>query len=319
MRRGIVLARFLGAAAVLLLAGVLLAGSGALASIQRPRDLGDKIKQCQAELSEARQEVVYAKELQALAERKVKVSPLARKFLGDELPGLIIVNAGSGVVFPIDTQVYVKFLLLEYAAGDLSAAQLSRKLVQLAVAAGRTKRALAQARADAERNAAKLMDVCAALIAKGNPPAKPPPTSGGSFSLTSPIKVAPPSIAQWTINAPAGEFIWDHCCDGGKWKTKFKIVVPDSLSPGRPSPIKLTIEGLEKCDSGSGCNFSIGVNAEGIQGSNQLVASAKQGELAFEEKTLRLTVPATVDRAKDVFITVIVGNGPTLTYTYRHA
>ncbi len=302
-------------ACAVLVAGVSLTVSGALASGERRTAPADKISDCLRQLN---------KDKAALREAE---DYLKRK--GENAVVYIAGAAGTASALVSVRQV-IDFLTLEYIAGQTTTAEYRRALLHPRSLLAKTRARLRLIRNSLRGIVNEQQKACDALKGQAQPKPKPPPPSG-SLPLTT-TEVSPPhklsqgqtsigewNKVQWEINPAAGEAIWDHCCEAGKWKTKFKIVVPDSLSPGRSSTIKLTIEALEKCDSGSGCGFSIGVNAEGIQGSNQLVASAKSGERAFEEKTLTLAVPATAKDAKDLFITVIIGNGPTLTYTYHRA
>jgi hypothetical protein len=232
-----------------LVSGVSLGVSGAFASGRHAGDLGDQIAKCQKDLRDAQDELRYARDLQALFGRKTKVPPALKKVLGDELPAMILVTSGGfgSVASAIDVQAQIKLVLLKYAEGKVTARDLSRFLVSLAVYAGRTKRALAVARRDAQNEVNNLRAHCAALIAKQNGTTSPPPAQAGPFALVSRLTEIknPNGPEEVKIDAAGGTAVWNHtgkfggAGKGGEWKVAYTFNVPQALTPGKSTSVTL--------------------------------------------------------------------------------
>src|SRR5689334_10938051 len=82
---------------------------------------------------------------------------------------------------------------------------------------------------------------------------------GVSFQLVA-SKVSNPQGPQLTIDPNAESAVWDHCCDGGKWKIRFGWQVPRELTVGGSYPIKLSIK-VDSYQSGGSSGFQMNVLA----------------------------------------------------------
>jgi hypothetical protein len=311
MRRSLALR---GLICACLISGVSLGVSGAFASGRHAGDLGDQIRKCKANLREAQQDLAYAKELQALVNRKTTVPPAARKFLGAELPSLIIVS-GFGVIAGgiVDAQATVRLLLLKYALGEISARQLSKALVSLAVSAGKTKRAVAKLVIEAQREVDKLRDVCAAMIAKqkGTKP-PPPPPSATTFSLQPGLtKVTNTHAPELKIDATGLSALEDHCCDGGGWKVEYSWKVPETITPGKA--IQLTI-GIKVLSVNP--NQPVGFQITALAPDFAQAVQAHWPDTPSASKTFTVPIAADQKDSSDIAITIgFVSSG--VVYHYR--
>src|SRR5438132_128717 len=59
-----------------------------------------------------------------------------------------------------------------------------------------------------------------------------------SFVLVA-SRISNPQGPQLTIDANAERAVWDHCCDGGKWRVRFSWQVPRSMKIGTTVPLQL--------------------------------------------------------------------------------
>jgi len=82
---------------------------------------------------------------------------------------------------------------------------------------------------------------------------------GISFQLVA-RKVSNPQGPQLTIDPHAENAVWDHCCDGGKWKIGFSWHVPRELKVGVSYPIKLAMK-VDSYQSGGPSGFQMNVLA----------------------------------------------------------
>jgi hypothetical protein len=228
-----------------LITAVSLGVSGAFAGSRHAGDLGDQIRKCKAQLAEAQNDLRHAKELEALVARKVTVPPALRKALGAdlELPGMILITSGGwGFALTIDVQAQLKLALLNYAQGKLTAKQLSTSLVNLAKFAGRTKRAVADVRREAQHEVDSLRHQCAALIAKqnGTSPAPKPPPPAGTFTLQSPkpTDVSNTHKSELTID-PDGMTAHFDAASGADWQSDYSWKVPQTITAGKTYTITL--------------------------------------------------------------------------------
>src|SRR5439155_1634090 len=78
---------------------------------------------------------------------------------------------------------------------------------------------------------------------------------GVSFQLVA-TKVSNPQGTQLTIDSGAENAVWDHCCDGGKWKIRFGWQVPRELKVGLSYPIRLEMR-VESYQSGGPSGFQM--------------------------------------------------------------
>src|SRR5262249_18712045 len=62
------------------------------------------------------------------------------------------------------------------------------------------------------------------------------------------------------VDAKAESAVWDHCCDGGKWKIQFGWQVPRELKVGVSYPIKLGMK-VDSYQSGGPSGFQMNVLA----------------------------------------------------------
>jgi hypothetical protein len=83
--------------------------------------------------------------------------------------------------------------------------------------------------------------------------------AGVTFQLVG-TKVSNPQGTQLTINPAAENAVWDHCCDGGKWKIRFSWDVPRELKVGVSYPIKLAMK-VDSYQSGGPSGFQMNVLA----------------------------------------------------------
>ena len=83
--------------------------------------------------------------------------------------------------------------------------------------------------------------------------------AGVSFELVG-AKVSNPQGPQLSIDEKAESAVWDHCCDGGKWKIRFSWQVPRELKLGLSYPIKLGIR-VDSYQSGGPSGFQMNVLA----------------------------------------------------------
>jgi hypothetical protein len=73
---------------------------------------------------------------------------------------------------------------------------------------------------------------------------------GGPWTLVSAaLKVANPQGTQLQIDGTHHTAVWDHCCDGGKWKVAFSWSIPQTIVAGRSFPITLGIKVDESTSS----------------------------------------------------------------------
>jgi hypothetical protein len=82
---------------------------------------------------------------------------------------------------------------------------------------------------------------------------------GVSFQLVA-TKVSNPQGTQLTIDPVAENAVWDHCCDGGKWKIRFGWQVPRELKVGLSYPIRLEMR-VDNYQSGGPSGFQMNVLA----------------------------------------------------------
>jgi hypothetical protein len=67
--------------------------------------------------------------------------------------------------------------------------------------------------------------------------------AAGTYTLVSAKLLENPYGKEVTVNAAAsGSATWDHCCDGGKWKTQYTWKFPSTLIPGKPFSIGMSIK-----------------------------------------------------------------------------
>src|SRR5260221_231164 len=78
---------------------------------------------------------------------------------------------------------------------------------------------------------------------------------GVSFQLVG-TKVSNPQGTQLTIDPDAENAVWDHCCDGGKWKIRFSWHVPRELKVGVSYPIQLAMK-ADSYQSGGPSGFQM--------------------------------------------------------------
>jgi hypothetical protein len=296
-----------------LISGVSLGVSGAFASGRHAGDLGDQIRKCKQNLQDAQNDLRSAKELEALVARKTKVPAAARKFLGDELPALVVVSGLGGVAGAmVDAQAHIRFLLLKYALGEINARQLSRAFVTLAVSAGKTKRAVAKLVVEAQREVDKLRDVCAALIAKQKGKKPPPPPSATTFTLQPGLtKVTNTHAPELKIDATGLSALEDHCCDGGGWKVEYSWKVPETITPGKA--IQLTI-GIKVLSVNP--NQPVGFQISALAPDFAQAVQAHWPDTPSASKTFTVPVAADQKDSSDIAITIgFVSSG--VVYHYR--
>jgi hypothetical protein len=279
--------------AAFLVSGAYLAGSAALASNtpaakQQPRDLGGQIRQCKADLAEARQGLRYAGELQALGAKNE-----------------IVISADGQIT---NVRQVTEYLILRHVAGKLTTKQLKRQLGLLAHRGAVTKRILSELAVETRDRTKTIQKHCAALIAKqhGQPP-------GAKFTFAD-VKIDPPTSAKptWKLNATLdGTASWKE----SPWDVSYGFKLPKTLESGQKATIELSIN-CTRNDSAAN-TFSIGVQAEGIQKDNQLIVTAPAKQAKEGSKTLTLSVPASASSGKDIFVHVLVGDGFDLTYHYK--
>jgi len=134
--------------------------------------------------------------------------------------------------------------------------------------------------------------------------------AGVTFVLVD-SKVSNPQGPQLTIDPKAESAVWDHCCDGGKWKVRFGWQVPRELKVGLSYPIKLAMK-IDNYQSGGPSGFQMNVLAPDLAEALAVQAPTPgQGERT-------VTFPAR-DYLKDMqefSITVGFVSGG-VTYTYR--
>src|SRR5438067_962817 len=99
--------------------------------------------------------------------------------------------------------------------------------------------------------------ICAAIPAVASGQAQR--DIGVSFTLVA-TKVSNPQGTQLTIDPAAENAVWDHCCDGGKWKIRFSWQVPRELKVGVSYPIQLAMR-VDSYQSGGPSGFQMNVLA----------------------------------------------------------
>lgn len=285
----------IAASAISLLA---LAVSGAPASNQRPHD---QVATCREALAKAKDNLAFARRLEKEADA-----------------GRIGLLIDKGVPVLVDvalTDAALEILPVPLPAG-LNKLLRARIESQLAEALKRARRVFPKLRASLEQTVARLTKQCGA-VQKPKPPApKPPPPAAGSFALTT-IKVDPPQLREWTIDAQNHMAMWIHPQDGGRWNIEYTFEVPDALTPGHSYPIKLGIK-VTSYESGGPSTFVIGVRNEGIQDADPSLSVSVNGAGQWS-KTLTLFVPESYKDAPDSFTPsiLITSLGPAITYTYH--
>src|SRR5262249_25901352 len=88
----------------------------------------------------------------------------------------------------------------------------------------------------------------------------PRPRDAGVWFELVDTKVSNPQGRQLTIDAKAENAVWDHCCDGGKWKIRFGWQVPRELKVGLSYPITLGMR-VDNYQSGGPSGFQMNVLA----------------------------------------------------------
>jgi hypothetical protein len=127
---------------------------------------------------------------------------------------------------------------------------------------------------------------------------------GGPWTLVAAApKVANPQ-GDVTIDAVHHSAVWDHCCDGGKWKVTFSWSIPQTLVAGDPFTITLGI----KVDASTESPNSYGISAFAPDFAQQFTYQA-QGPKAvpLQSKTYHHTLSqsyATDPNFDDIVITV---------------
>ena len=81
-------------------------------------------------------------------------------------------------------------------------------------------------------------------------------STNASFELVPDVKVSNPWGPQLNIDAQAGTAVWDHCCDGGKWRVRVTWHVPQEMSVGQSYPIELGIT-IDSYQSGGPSGFQM--------------------------------------------------------------
>src|SRR5204862_432724 len=70
--------------------------------------------------------------------------------------------------------------------------------------------------------------------------AQPQPGGPVTFVLVA-SKITNPQGTQLMIDPNGERAVWDHCCDGGKWRTQFGWQVPRQITVGETVAIKLAM------------------------------------------------------------------------------
>jgi hypothetical protein len=133
---------------------------------------------------------------------------------------------------------------------------------------------------------------------------------GVSFQLVA-TKVSNPQGRQLTIDPAAENAVWDHCCDGGKWKARFSWQVPRELRAGVSYPIKLAMK-VDSYQSGGPSGFMINVLAPDLAQALSVEAPTP----GAGEKTVMFLAPDYLKDQQEFSITVGFLSGG-VTYTYR--
>jgi hypothetical protein len=131
-----------------------------------------------------------------------------------------------------------------------------------------------------------------------------------SFQLVG-TKVSNPQGPQLTIDPNAQSAVWDHCCDGGKWKIRFTWQVPRELKLGVSHPIKLAMK-TESYQSGGPSNFQMNVLAPDLAEALAIQAPTP----GAGEKNVTFLVRDYLKDQQEFSITVGFVSGG-VTYTYR--
>ena len=140
---------------------------------------------------------------------------------------------------------------------------------------------------------------------------------GGPWTLVSAApKVTNVEGAQLQIDAAGHTAVWDHCCDGGKWKVGFSWSIPQTLVAGKPAAITLGIKVDESTAAPNG--YSLGAFAPDFK---QAFRYTAQGPAAvpLQSKTFSYTLGqgyASDPNYDDIAITIGFVSS-SVTYTYH--
>jgi len=133
---------------------------------------------------------------------------------------------------------------------------------------------------------------------------------GVSFQLVG-TKVSNPQGNQLTIDPDAENAVWDHCCDGGKWKIRFSWHVPRELKVGVSYPIQLAMR-ADSYQSGGPSGFQMNVLAPDLAEALAMQAPTP----GAGEKTVTFLARDYLKDQQEFSITVGFLSGG-VTYTYR--
>jgi len=143
-----------------------------------------------------------------------------------------------------------------------------------------------------------------------------PAIDGGPWTLVAAApKVSNPQ-RDLTIDAVHHTAVWDHCCDGGKWKVGFSWSIPQTLVAGKSFPITLGIKVDESTAAPN--NYQIGAFAPDFAQSFSFQA---QGPNAVPLQSKTYMVPLAQSYATDPnFDNIVIRIGfvsASVDYTYH--
>ena len=137
---------------------------------------------------------------------------------------------------------------------------------------------------------------------------------GGPWVLTSTTKVSNPNAPELSIDAVHRTAVWDHCCDGGKWKVGYSWSIPETLVAGKSFRITL---GLKVDEAGSSPNnFQIGAFAPDFA---QAFSFTATGPAPLMTKTYSVPLGAgyATDPNYDNLVVTIGFVSASVSYTYH--
>jgi hypothetical protein len=160
----------------------------------------------------------------------------------------------------------------------------------------------------------------AALPRCKRPASKPPapPTQAGSFKLVASLtEVKNPNAPELTINAAGGTAVWDHTGQfggagkGGEWRVDFTFKVPQTLTPGKSSPLTLGLQ-VSNVRPEQPILFQVGARAPDFKG----VFGVHYPNPAGASKTFAIPIPASYKDAKELIVIADVVSAEVI-YHYR--
>jgi len=139
----------------------------------------------------------------------------------------------------------------------------------------------------------------------------PAPRDGGVWFDLVGAKASNPQGPQLTIDTDAENAVWDHCCDGGKWKIRFGWHVPREMKVGVSYPIRLTMK-VDSYQSGGSSGFQMNVLAPDLAEALAVQAPTP----GAGERTVTFAMRDYLKGMAEFTITVGFVSGG-VTYTYR--